>query len=370
MKKIVIFNASSFIYGAERGLLNLIKAFKNKFDITVVVPGKGPLAGKIKEVNPSVKVITFPLAILMFSFSPLYFVRFVFLFFVDLFFFLFYINHNDIEIISTNSLLLAFPALCARLLGRPHIWHIREVFPYKFMNYILSSYAEIFSSQIICQSEFINRKLYLDNKTDVIYEPLDKGDYKVYERNKARRILRVPSQAVVVSIISRIHPAKGQYEFLVNLRELLCKNRDVVILIAGNVNLLTLRNRIYKRRIDEFIRKHNLENVLITGFIENIGLVLSATDICVFPFKRAEPFGIAAAEALAWGLDTFYPFSGGLREVHNIFKRGNAFRIDDIVKRIISCKHSSNKAVSLNIPDELSLSRYQDTVVKIYKNVA
>ena len=370
MKKVIIFNASASLYGAERGLLNIIRALGGGFDITVVIPKNGPLAERIKKVSSSVNIMVFPLAVLTFSLSPLYFAKFIFLFFVDFFFFLFYINYNNIDIVSTNSLLLAFPALCARLLNKPHIWHIREVFPYTFVNYFLSCYIKVFSYRVICQSAFIKQKLHLKHRTNIVYEPLDKEDYGIYSYNEARRMLKLPLKATVVSVISRIHPAKGQYEFLLNSQELLHKNRNIVILIAGDMSISTFRNRRYKRKIEEFVRKHNLRNVVILGFIENIGLVLSATDICVFPFRRAEPFGIAAAEALACGLDSFYPFSGGLREVYDMFKEGKEFRIDEVIREIKDYNRFTRKTVVFNVPSRLSLMYYKNTIVKAYGNVA
>ena len=137
VKKIIIFNSGSFVYGAERGLLNLIKALKSDFDITVVIPQKGPLVEKIKEVSLSVKIIIFPLAVLMLSFFPFYLLKFIFLSFVDFFYFLFYIKNNEADIILTNNLLLLFPALLAKLIGKKHIWCIREFFNYRFINRLI-----------------------------------------------------------------------------------------------------------------------------------------------------------------------------------------------------------------------------------------
>lgn len=370
MKKIIIFNSGFFVYGAERGLLNLIKTLKSGFDITVVIPKNGPLVDKIKEVNPSVNIIVFPLAVLAFSLSPFYFIKFIFLFFIDFFFFLFYINHNNIEIVSTNSSLLLFPALCARVLNKLHIWHIREVFPYKLMNYFFGRYIKVFSFQIICQSKFIRQEFNLENGVNIVYEPLDKKDYNIYEYSEARRRLKLPFEAIVISLISRVHPTKGQYEFLVSLGRLLRKNPNLIVLIAGDIGVRTLRNRIYKRKIERFIIKYNLKNVVFLGFIEDIGLVLSASDLCVFPFKREEPFGIAVTEALACGVDVFYPFSGGLKEVYDIFKKGKEFIIDEVIGEIENYHNSTRKTIVFNVPDKLSLAYYKDIIIKIYTNAA
>ena len=56
MKKVLIFNASSYIYGAERGLINLIKALGDSFQITVVLPESGPLEERLKSLSRKVIV--------------------------------------------------------------------------------------------------------------------------------------------------------------------------------------------------------------------------------------------------------------------------------------------------------------------------
>ena len=64
MKKIIIFNASATLYGAERGLLHLIKALGGRFVITVVLPRTGPLVEKIRNMDPGIEIKIFPLPVI------------------------------------------------------------------------------------------------------------------------------------------------------------------------------------------------------------------------------------------------------------------------------------------------------------------
>ncbi len=369
MKKIIIFNASSSLYGAERGLINLLKVLHSGFDITVVLPQRGILEEKINKVSDSVKIIRFPLATLMFSYSPFYFLKFFVLFFLDFLFFLLYINRKNIDIVVTNSSLLLFSALCAHLLGKVHIWHIREVFPYHMVNICLGWYMKLFSKKVICQSEFIKNKLGLKERGEVVYEPLDKRGYKIYNSEDARRTLNISGKKVVLSIVSRIHPSKGQFEFIKDIQDVLSKNRDVILLVVGEVAPYSLRNIMYKHKINDFIRMYNLENVVLLGFVEDVSLVYSASDICVFPFCRDEPFGICVAEALSFGKETFYPFRGGLREVWKIFHKGKELNKDTIIAAIERCKsYSYNKgSTKMVIPSELSFSGYTSRIMEVYR---
>ncbi len=366
MKRIIIFNASSSLYGAERGLLNLIKALKDDFEITVVIPRRGVLKNRIEKICPDAEVIIFPLAVLMSSSSPLYLLKFIFLNFFNFFYFLFYINYNKIDLVVTNSVLLTFPALCSCFLNRPHIWHIREFFPSRLVNYFLGRYIKIFSSHIICQSEFIKHKFGLKKKAKVIYEPLDEREYKVYRKEIAKERLNVHKDTLVITLVSRIHPSKGQYEFIVNMRDVLKNNPKLSLIIAGDVTPPTPRNIRYKRKIIDFIKDYNLKNIILTGFTDDVGLIYSASDICIFPFKREEPFGICVAEALSFGKITFYPFEGGLREVYGIFNDGYEFIVENVLKTIENFIGTEDRYKEIVIPQRLSFSCYMRDIEDTY----
>jgi glycosyltransferase involved in cell wall biosynthesis len=365
MKKIIIFNASSFLYGAEKGLLNLIKALNKYFDITVVLPKRGILGEKIKRLHSSVKIMIFPLARLSFSYSPFYYLKFCVLFFVDFFFFLLYITKNKFDIVATNSLLLLFPALCAKISGKPHIWFVREVFDFQFINDLLGRYVNFFSKKVICQSNFIKKKLN-QKKAEVIYEALDPRDYNVYESRKAKSFLKLPLEKTVISIISRIHPSKGQHEFIKNMYDILLEE-NIILLIAGDISLFNLRSIIYKKKMERFIRRHNLKNVILLGFIEDVSLVYSASDICVSPFLRKEPFGICIAEALSFGKVTLYPFKGGLKEIRNIFVEGFEFSRDKFIAKLKEKKYKQR--LELKIPPQLSFKNYFSQIMRVYSEL-
>jgi len=94
------------------------------------------------------------------------------------------------------------------------------------------------------------------------------------------------------------------------------------LLIAGDISYPDPKSTLYKRKIERVIKENRLNNVFLLGYHDDIDRILCMSDICVFPFLREEPFGIAVVEALAFGKQTFYPKAGGLREVYKIFGSG------------------------------------------------
>ncbi|MBL7069180.1 MAG: glycosyltransferase family 4 protein [Candidatus Omnitrophica bacterium] len=368
MKRIIIFNSSAFIYGSEKGLLNLIKALRKNFRITVVLPERGPLEERIRRLSPRIEIKRFPLAIISSSLSPFYYIRFGLLSLIDIVYFTFYIIFKDMDIICTNNLLLVFPGIVARITGKRHMWHVREFSSSRFLNSFLGRFIGRFSHTVICQSDTIKDRLRLDDKAKVIYEPLDESDYKIHASGPIKRELDLPADSKIIALISRIHPSKGQLEFIKGIKDGLKKYEDLFLIIVGDISPFNLKNRLYKRRMKDLINKSGLKNVLLLGFREDIDRMLSLSDICVFPFKREEPFGISVAESLAYGKPTFYPRTGGLKEIYDIFKEGEEPDIAKILERVSGLRGCDSKGTErLRIPERISFLRYSREIIPIFE---
>jgi glycosyltransferase involved in cell wall biosynthesis len=366
MRKVIIFNGSSFIYGAERGLLSLVKALKGRFEIIVVLPPQGPLIKKLKEL--SVNVLTRPIPILMFSISPFYYLKFLILTIFNIIYFTFYSIYKDVDIICSNSILLIFPSIVAKITKKKHIWFVREFFSSNCLNSILALFIKNFSTEIICQSKTIQDKLFSNGKVSVVYEPLDPYDYKIHDPDLVKEEFNLPKDSTVISIYSRIHSLKGQYEFIREIEKLLEKFKDLFLIIAGDISPPTLKNRQYKKKIKKLIEKRNLGNVRLLGFVEDIDKVISVSDLCVFPFKREEPFGIAVTEALSFNKMTFFPQVAGLKEVYDIFKTGEDFDLKKIIEVIFNIRDKERKEMQeLYIPAPLSFQNYKEKICSLFQ---
>ncbi|MCK4917196.1 MAG: glycosyltransferase [Candidatus Omnitrophica bacterium] len=369
MKKIIIFNASSFVYGAERGLLNLLKVLNRGFDIIVVLPNNGPIEEKIKNISDHINIKIFPLPILINTLSFFYWIKFLILLMVNLAYFSWYVIKNKIDLVYTNSSLLLSPSIIAKITRKIHFWHVREFFISKVLNFWIGTFIRIFSDTVICQSNTIRERLFLMEKGTVIYEPLDLNDYKIYNAKSIKKEFNIPDESIVITIISRIHPLKGQYEFIEGIKDIIKENKKLIILIVGDITPLTLKNRLYKNKIDQLIKANGLKNVKLLGFRDDISKLLSMTDICVFPFLREEPFGIAVTEALAFGKISFYTMEGGLKEVYEMYKEGKKYDIIKIIEEINSyrIKPVNELEKGIVIPKILSFSEYKKNISLIFQ---
>jgi len=321
MKKILVFSSGSELYGSERGLLNLVDAIGDLYKITVVLPKRGPLLERLKEKG--VSVLIFPMSILTLSLSPLYYLINPLLFLLNIVFFGIYAVLQRVDLLYTNNLLITFPSVIAVLLGKKHIWHMREFFPFRWVNRAIIWMARISRSAIICMSQNIKSVLFSENIREyatVIYEGITVNRIEINPLVQAEGI-HLPAETLVFAAISRIHPSKGQLELVKMMNEVSkVSSGKFVLLIVGDVSSRDLRGMIYKRKIKRYVRLNGMEDTIrFCGFRQDIPAILNTVDICVFPFRRNEPFGLALLEALVFSKRILITMNPGSREILNYF---------------------------------------------------
>lgn len=369
-KKILLFNSGSLLYGSEKGLLNIIKALSSDYDITVVLPESGPLARTIRRLGIKVKI--FPLSILSFSFSPFYCIKFFLLGIADIIYFYFYAKIYGADIIYTNNALIIFPSFLAALLKKTHIWHIREFFHIRFANKALSRIIKRFSARIICQSENIRKTLFPATASHIttIYEPAPLKLPRAVNGKSARDKLNISQETIVMSIVSRIHPHKGQYEFIKSMSAFLSqKDSDTVLLLAGDISPRNLRTYLYKKKIERAIKKNNLQKkVLLLGFVKDVRAIFESTDLAIFPIRRNEPFGIALLEALTFSCQVFVSPNPGFDEIISFFKtpynKLHPKVLSDIIKNRDIIKREPD------LPKAFLFKTYNDKMLILMKGVS
>ncbi len=317
MKKVIIFSTASQLYGSERGVLNLSRALKARFDVWAVLNKRGLLQQRLEAEGVRVKV--FPLSYLAFSFSPFFWVRNVALFFVNLMYFVYFIKDRNIDLVCSNNSLLLFPLFVSPLTRRPLIAFFRENYNCRFIQKNLAKLFLFFSHRLIFVSQNLRDLSEVKEKdAEVLYDCFSSSDFRYVE--DVKRKWGIPEGKIVVSYISRLHPSKGQREFLEAVsRALSSIKRDVLFVVAGDTAPKFLRLHLYRRRLLSFIHCQSLqERVVLAGF-RDINELLSASDIIAYCPQKDEPWGLNILEALCWQKKTVLDIRGGLREITEEF---------------------------------------------------
>jgi glycosyltransferase involved in cell wall biosynthesis len=143
---------------------------------------------------------------------------------------------------------------------------------------------------------------------------------------------------IVVGVVGRIDPAKGQGTFIravAGLQKTLKPDSKVKFVVVGEETLGSTNNHL--KELKEMVKQFHIEDQMVfTGYLENIPEVMGAFDIFVMPSRR-EAFGMVAIEAMAMSCPIIISSGGSANDIigNNEFglktRPGDAF---DLQKQI------------------------------------
>jgi glycosyltransferase involved in cell wall biosynthesis len=135
------------------------------------------------------------------------------------------------------------------------------------------------------------------------------------EREIVRAELDIPADRIVVGLVGRLEPRKGQDRFLQGLARIHDDGVPVHGLVVGG-DAYGLAPK-YSESIRELVTRLGLErNVTMTGQVPDAARLVSAMDVLVNASdSEPEPFGIVLLEAMGRGIPTVAVARGGPAEI-------------------------------------------------------
>jgi glycosyltransferase involved in cell wall biosynthesis len=157
----------------------------------------------------------------------------------------------------------------------------------------------------------------------------DRFDPTKVDPSRVRASWGADKDTVVIGLVGRIDPAKGQATFI-RAAAGLTKNesgRNLKFVIVGEETLG--RTSTHLAELKEMVRQFRLEShVVFAGYQENIPEVMSGFDVCVMP-SRQEAFGLVAIEAMAMECPIVISSGGSAEEIVGNQEFGLVVRPDD-----------------------------------------
>ncbi len=323
MKKtsILFLHSGSDLYGSDRCLLNILSCLDRKrFEPHVILPDFGPLHPELKKLGIEPTVMN--LGVLRRKFlNPLgVFIYFSYLFFGSLKI-LFFIKQKQISIVHTNTSSVLGGGIAARLLGIPHLWHLREmIMKPRWLWRFLSTFIFLFSHKVLAMSEAIKNHC-LDGsywkkveKIEVLYDGIDTEYFSPsVSGNGFRKEIGISEGDLLVGMIGRMNRWKGQEYLLEVATEILPRHPGVTFIMVGDayqgeeVLVEHLKKQIELKTLDG--------RVILMEFKKNVSAIHSAIDIYVHPSILPEPFGLVVAEAMSTSKPVVANDLGGVREI-------------------------------------------------------
>jgi glycosyltransferase involved in cell wall biosynthesis len=328
--KILYISHSNGIGGAEQCLLTLIKGLDQKrFTPVVIVPAEGSLKDQLETMNIQTFVVpmgwwvAFVQGVVRMHFKDiLEESRDV----VEI------IEREQIDLVHTNTSVVAQGAIAAKMTGRPHVWHLHEILKDHprlkpiFPLFLAYKFIGCLSDAVVTVSEVLKREISgpVDPaKIKVVFNGVDPVEERS-SRKSFREELGFEKDDLVICTIGPIILEKGYPTFVEAAGSVLKTRKNTKFVSVGDVWDFELLAMLRKS-----IQRHALEGaVRFLGYRNDIWRILKEIDIYVVSSKT-ESFGLSIVEAMAMGKPVIATRCGGPEEVVVEGETGFLVPVDD-----------------------------------------
>lgn len=311
--RLLFISASSYLYGAERCLVEVLKGIcREKYESFVLLPREGPLKAEMENLGLTTIISelkwiggdgrwlegTMGLGKRVCKLIKI-------------------IDELKIDLVYSNSSVILDGAIAAKVRGVPHIWHIHEG-PMTGLKGLMkrivrSCLVTLLSEKVIVVSQGAKDffGLFGKKKFCPIYNGVDieSFDLSVSGEYSLREELGLKEESPVVALIGSFLENKGQVDLVEAARFIKKQEIRLQYLLVGDGNLE------YINQVKEKIEVYGLsDSFRLLGFRKDISYVMRNIDLFVLASRR-EPFGRVILEAMACEKPVVATRSGGPEEI-------------------------------------------------------
>lgn len=220
------------------------------------------------------------------------------------------------------ALLLLIPSLLRfRLKMVYNLIIFYSVLRYWFFNILTFLFIDrIVATSNIVKNDLLKKTLWLQNKTDVIYNGVDTSVFYPRiesEKLRLRSKLGLPQRKVIVGFVGRFEVWKGHLTFLEAAQILLRQRQDLFFLIVGGAITQEVAPQvsIYRNVFLERLNKAKIsDHMMLLDHRDDIADIMSSLDVFVCP-SDYEPYGLVVLEAYKCGIPIVASNTVGATEV-------------------------------------------------------
>jgi L-malate glycosyltransferase len=324
MKKILFYNHTGQISGAERVLLMILERLdRSRLEPVVLCPASGRLMRMTTDLG--IKTVGLDPLAARFTWRPDRLIRYVASFVRVIRAARAAVVKEAPDIIHANSIRAGLAMSAATVgLGMPVVWHAHDLLP----RHPLSTMIRLFAcasrrNQIVAISRAVAARfggilLRWCHRRVPLTTILNAVDLKRFQpdsasRQEIRRALKVAEIDLLVGTVGQLTPRKGQHELIQAFAE--------VALAIPNAMLLIVGEPLFNRDTDyahSLIRVANslgvTDRIRFLGPREDVHAIMRALDLLVVN-SRVEPFGLTVVEAMASGTAVLATAVDGITEI-------------------------------------------------------
>ena len=228
---------------------------------------------------------------------------------------------------------------------------------YSYINYWISPLNFL-------KKQVLENTTISENKIRIIPLGLETERFanRKYSKSEARRILNIQTDKLLIGIIGRIEPKKGQDFLIKAIIELKNRNINAELLIFGSPTINDGISKDYYNKLKEIVKTSNLQNIChFRKHNSESELFYCSADIFALA-SHAETYGMVTIEAMLSGIPIIATNSAGTPEILFNGELGQLYElnnINDFCEKIIW---------SLNNPELLNsmIEKAKETAIEKY----
>jgi glycosyltransferase involved in cell wall biosynthesis len=378
-RNILFLQSSSDLYGSGKIILQVLRLYKRAgFNPVVLLTGLGPLEPILKEegfpvyiqnlgilrrkyVNPAGLLNRFNKNLQAYRFlNELH-------------------RQYNFEQVYSNTLAVIVGAYWAKRKKIPHQWHIHEIFSgpaplVKFICNLLDSttpYPIAVSNAVARHWQPLLKK----SRVQVIHNGIPYDEF-LTDNPLAKKELGLPEDKVIIGMVGRVNPLKGQHFFLDMAERIASAHPQTHFILVGDPFsgyepiLEDLLNKIKEKKLED--------RVIYLGYRTDVPALMKAMDIFVLPSIFQDPFPTVVLEAMASGKPVVATDGGGSPEMvvdgetGFLIPTGDVERGVEALEKLISnptLREQFGKAGRERVVAEYSLNAFEEKMKSVYGRI-
>jgi glycosyltransferase involved in cell wall biosynthesis len=295
--------------GSDQALLRLVRSLpRDEFDFHIAMPGPSPLAADFADAGATVHEV--PMRRLSTSHGGGEWAGYVAGWPVAVARLTKLARRLDVDVVHSNSLHTWYGWAVARLLGRPHVVHAREIVVQSRAALRVERFlCRYFARRVIAVSYAVAAQLDPANVI-VLDEYLDPTEFSPTRAGALRARVAIPDDVPLIGAVARLDPLKGLDVLADAFGRVRAARPDAQLVVVGTP---VLGQADYAAALAA--RLARVPGAQLLGARGDIPDVMADLDVLAFPSIEPESYGLVLVEALASGTAVVASDHGGPPEI-------------------------------------------------------
>ncbi len=382
----VFIHGSADLYGSAKILLQVVRiCVKEDEKVIVVLPHQGSLVPALEALGVQVFIINIGVLRRRY-FTPWGMIGRAFLWIYACFALRALIREHKISKIYVNSANVLIGPLLKKITGLPLIWHLHEIVERpailkRFLTFLICRADLVIAVSAATRNFWLAQSKYLSIK--LLYNGIDCAEYENVGNLMETEFpftLRKEKDGIVIAIVGRIQPWKGQSYFLDIMKSLKSQLAyDLIPCYAVVVGDPYPGYEQYATELKlEIEQKELQQNVFYLGYRNDIPSILASIDLLVVSSILPDPLPTVILEAMASSKPVISTKQGGALEMIVENETGFFIPLNDpqqsaaIIKTALSNPEQLIKLGAngySNVHKSFSLSAFKINWLQLFRSV-